>query len=120
MFGIYWMNQHDKDWTDDVLFDTYDEAEKELIKQGYSLSNGWYRRKEIGWEGNTRALVTRFKMNNIKNYIPASEHDSAMNLYISTLKELTEVREELEKVKKENVRLNRIERRQQRRFNKEG
>lgn len=119
MFGIYWMNQHDKDWTDEVLYDTYDEAKEELIKQGYSLKNGWYRREAIGWEGNTRALVTRFKTNNIKSYIPASEHDSVMDLYINTLKELAEMREELEKAKKENVRLKRIERRQQRKFNQE-
>lgn len=52
----------------------------------------------------------------IENYVPAAEYDSIMNLYVSTLKELTAANEELKLVKKENTRLNRIERRQQRRF----
>lgn len=53
----------------------------------------------------------------VDDTVPASEYDSMMQLHIDTLKELTEVRQELDTVKKENTRLKRIERRQQRKFN---
>jgi hypothetical protein len=56
------MNQHDKDWTDDFLFRTKEEAVKYLEEQGYRLSNGWYRRKQVGWEGDTRALICSMKI----------------------------------------------------------
>lgn len=62
MFYVYWMNKHDKDWIDDFYFETHAEAVKYIEAQGYRLSNGWYRRKPIGWEGETRALVGRLEL----------------------------------------------------------
>lgn len=61
-FGLYWMNQHHKDWTDELLFRTKREAEDYLKAQGYALNGGWYTREPLGWEGMTRALVTRMKI----------------------------------------------------------
>lgn len=51
-----------------------------------------------------------------QEYVPVSDFDNLMDLYVSAIKDLTAVREELKTVKKENTRLNRIERRQQKRF----
>lgn len=49
-------------------------------------------------------------------YVLASDYDVVTNLYVDTLKELTELKAEYDKAQKENTRLKRIERRQQKRF----
>lgn len=53
---IYWMNQHHQDWTEDVLY-TKEQAKTLLESQGYQLNGGWYTREQVGWEGNTRAMI---------------------------------------------------------------
>lgn len=62
MFYIYWMNKNNRDWVGDEGFETRADAVKFLKEQGYSLQSGWFRRKQVGWEGETRALIGRLKL----------------------------------------------------------
>lgn len=58
LYTIYWMNQHNKDWTEDVLY-TKEQAKQVLEEKGYRLNGGWYTRKQVGWEGDTRAMICK-------------------------------------------------------------
>lgn len=62
MFTITWYNHHNRSWADDFIFRTMKEANDYLVKQGYSLNSGWYVREPIGWEGNTRAVISGVKI----------------------------------------------------------
>jgi hypothetical protein len=62
MYTIYWMNKHNKDWTEDVIYIDKQDAVDILVGQGYTFVGGWYKRKELGWEGDTRAMICPMKV----------------------------------------------------------
>lgn len=58
MYTIYWMNSRNQDWTESILY-TEEQAKEVLKSQGYQLSGDWYTRKQIGWEGDTKAKICK-------------------------------------------------------------
>lgn len=62
MFLITFENEINRQWSYDVVFPEYKDAEDFLITKGYIKSNYVFKRESNGWYLSTKAYISRLKV----------------------------------------------------------